>query len=346
MRLKNIALKPENLAIKWQENKLFQIDKLLLDVTQRSDFKRKYAAYNLSAKNQNYFSGTRRGIGLALSYQGNGFMSCFDDNERYTVTVKLGKDRSVIIYTSAVSENLKTKKIWKEIASSILEIENKDVKIENINTSLVPDSGPSLFSRNITIITQLIERCCNAIKKSRFRLPLPIEVKRSYKLPHNTGWDRDGYKGKPFPVLSWGAVVVETETNPVTLESAVRKVWFAADCGSILDMELARADVEIQIYKSISESMITLQDHNYKRKNIPLNPPNLENHFPVVINFLKSKEKKAGGIGELPDSLIPAALNQALSMALNTKIRTLPSSPVLLFRKIEHMNSGAEKNED
>ena len=339
----NTAQKHTELPIGWESKKTIQLEKLLDIVAGMSDFKRKYAAYALSAKMQNYFSGKKRGIGISICCQGNGFMGRVEENEKYTVSARLDKDGSLSIFTSAVPENFQTTSLWCEIAGSILEIAPSDVRVETTNTSLVPDSGPSLFSRNITIITQLIEKCCNAIKKSRFRLPLPIEVKRSYRLPRTNGWDPESFSGNPFPIVSWGAAVVETETDPITLETSIRGVWFAADCGKVMNPELAKSEIESEIYRSIISGTLKPPVQKYAKVGIPLTPGLPGNHFPVSIEFLSNRETKPGGVGELPDSLVPSALSEALSMALDIKLKSHPSSAEYLFQQIEHKNNIEEK---
>jgi CO/xanthine dehydrogenase Mo-binding subunit len=259
----------------------------------------------------------------------------------------LDKDGTLSLFTSAVTENFQTSSLWKEIAGNILEITPEDVRLETTSTSLVPDSGPSLFSRNITIITQLIEKCCNAIKKSRFRLHLPIEVKRSFRLPRTNGWDPENFRGNPFPIVSWGAAVVETETNPITFETSIRGVWFAADCGKIMNLDLARAEVESEIFRSVINSTMKPPVQKYAKRGIPLTPVQPENHFQVHIDFLTSSESKPGGIGELPDSLIPSALSEALSMGLDIKLTSIPSTSESLYQQVEHKkNMEVKKIED
>ncbi|MDC7124582.1 MAG: xanthine dehydrogenase family protein [Spirochaetales bacterium] len=346
-RLQNLATKQINLPFGWESKRPMQLKTLLTTVADKSDFRRKYSSYKLTAKKQNNLYGKKRGIGLALCCQGNGFTGKVEQNGRYSVSVRLEMDGSLIIYTSAIPDNMHTAELWCNLAGNILEIDSENVRIETADTELVPDSGPSLYSRNITVITQLIERCCNAIKKSRFRRPLPIEIKRTYRTPATTGWEPESFNCKPFSTISWGAVAVETETDPITLMTDIRGIWFAADCGKIINEETAKAEVENEIYRSVMNSMVKPPVFSYLKQNIPLTPVKSSIFFPVDIEFIKSRETKPGGIGELPDSLIPAALSEAISMALNTEIKNLPSNPKSLFRQIEHRKKvEAENNED
>jgi len=342
-RLKNIAKKQINLPMGWDSRKPIQLKKLLDTVIETSDYTRKYASYKLASGKQNLFSGKKRGIGIAVCCQGNGFMGKVEENEKYTVSARLNTDGKLSIMTSAVPENFQTAMLWKEIAGKILEIEPSDIKIETTSTSLVPDSGPSLFSRNITIIIQLIEKCCNAIKKSRFRLPLPIEVKRSFRLPRTNGWDPETFSGNPFPVVSWGSAVVETETDPINLVTSVRGVWLAADCGKILNKELAASEIESEVYRSIISSTAKPPVKKYAETGIPLIPAQPVMNIPIHVLFIDSKETKPGGLGELPDSLIPAALIESISNAMNINQNSLPSSPEQLFGQLEHRKKMKEE---
>ena len=147
-----------------------------------------------------------------------------------------------------------------------------------------------------------------------------IEVKRSFRLPRTNGWDPETFSGNPFPFVSWGAAVVETETDPISLSTSVRGVWLAADCGKILNRELAEAEIESEIYRSITSSTLKPLSNRYGLGDIPLTPARSCEKIPIHISFIESRESKSGGIGELPDSLIPSALIQAVSTAMDVKL--------------------------
>ncbi len=346
-RVKNIAQSYSQLPIGWENRKNLHLKNLLEMVASASDFSRKQASYTLVNRDLNKFSGNRRGIGISLCCQGNGFMGRIEENEKYTVSVRLDKEGKLSIMTSAVPENFQTTALWKKIAGDILELETDDVLIESTSTSLVPDSGPSLFSRNITVITSLIEKCCNAIKKSRFRLPLPIEVKRSYRLSGSSSWDPETFTGTPFSTVSWGAAVVETATDPISMDTTVRGVWLAVDCGKVVDETLARAELETEIYRSIMRTLFPISEIRHHDSSIPAAPPQPLNHIPIRIEFLKSRDPKPGGIGDLPDCLIPAAVTSAINMGLGIQTSDLPSSPEQLFHFFDSKTIPAEiKNDD
>ncbi|MEW5817316.1 MAG: xanthine dehydrogenase family protein, partial [Spirochaetota bacterium] len=183
------------------------IDTLLDHVVKQSDFMRKHAAYEMVRKRrENIFTTTTplRGIGLSQCYQGDGFIGAGEERAPYSVIVRLEADSRLTLLTSGVSISGMAYTMWKRVAEQILGIPLENIDLEAVDTSLVPDSGPSILSRNIIIIAKLIERGCQAIQKKRFRSPLPIEIKRIYHLPSSHKWNGKNFTGTPFPSLSWG----------------------------------------------------------------------------------------------------------------------------------------------
>lgn len=69
--------------------------------------------------------------------------------------------------------------IWKSIAADLLSIPVKSVTID-ASPRTEESELPETMVSNISVMTQLVKKCCIAIQKLRFRQPLPIRVKRSF----------------------------------------------------------------------------------------------------------------------------------------------------------------------
>lgn len=309
-------------------------------VAHNSDFRRKHAAYEIIKKRRQSFYETyipSRGIGLAVAYQGNGFSGRGEQKGKYSVSVRLDTESTVTILSSAVSGQDYIFDVWKKTASAILGIDQSLITIEHANSEIVPDSGPSLLSRNVTIITRLIERCCQTIQKKRFRNPLPIEVKRSYRATSKTKWNEESFTGRPFSSLSWGSMVVEVEVDPIYLEVKLRGIWMVVDCGTVYN--------KMWVEKVLSAETMHVLDWVTSRPIIPDQPWWINRSFdignftrlPVLsIDFITgAKRGEAGGIGELPANLLPAAYISAVSQATGYYIDTLPLYPARLHDFIE-----------
>ena len=309
-----------------------------------SDFARKFAAYELARKKREGFavSGDMlpRGIGMALSYQGSGFVGNREAGTGYGVTMRLDTSGKAEIRTSAVATTPTTTTMWREVAAGILGISPDNVFLHEIDTLEVPDSGPSTLSRNIAIINKLIESCANSIKKQRFRKPLPIDVRRTVQLPRSLSWDEESLSGVPYSMVSWGGAVVEVEADPVSFQSRVRGIWIALDPGRIVDRRQLLRTIETSTTVALgwasSESLdyadgklSTDQYETYRVLGIGDRPR-------LQIKFLPGdKNADPKGVGELVAGCVPAAYGLALSQASGRYIDSIPATPELVHAYTE-----------
>ena len=308
-------------------------------IAEQSDFARKFAAYELQKKRREEADLKHRnhGIGLALGAQSSGFLSSTDGRPAGSVIVRLETDGSAVLRTSAVPGSRAVLASWRNRIATILGLTVSDVVVENTDTSLTPDSGPSTLSRNVAVISHLVEQACNAIQKRRFRSPLPIEVRRSSRTSRSG--DQPGEPGRHLSRSSHGAAVVEVGVDPVTFETSVTDVWLAVDGGRILDENEARRSLEMSVYQALewaTHEIVVYRDGAidprsylaYRNISEPVLPQ-------IHISLVDSPEKAPQGIGELPQNCIPAALAAAVSQATGRYMDQLPTNPVLIHDYLE-----------
>jgi CO/xanthine dehydrogenase Mo-binding subunit len=303
-----------------------------------SDYYRKWASYELlrqSRKGKPILAEKEenpRGIGIALGFQGNGLLYSGEDKGNYSVEVTLTKESVLEIKTSITSSDEDYGKIWARVACEIMSIDQDMVRINTINA---PDCGPSCASRNITVITKLVERCCQAIRKQRFHDPLPITVRRSVKPQSGSLWN--GYftppEGKVMDINSFSkpgmaAAVVEVTIDLIECLPKIRGVWLGINGGRIISKNRARRNLirgAVQALgwaftENIAYSNGSLSLEQYSNYVIPI-PANIP---PININFLSDDSGETRGIGELPFTCIPAAFLQAVSQAMDHCFKTIP----------------------
>jgi len=301
-------------------------------VVSMSDYRRKWASYELLKRGRDgRGDGPLRGIGVALAYQGNGFLSNGTVPGSFAVEVTLEKDGSLEIRTSAVSGSRETAALWRRVAAEALSIPDAEVRIASNRTDTAPDSGPSSLSRNVTVVSRLIERCCLAIRKQRFRDPLPITVRRVVKNARGMNWDGARMEVSPFAQFSWGAAVVEVEIDPILYVPSVRGVWLCVDGGHILSERKARSSLENAAIHALgwaSRERIEPADGTFSVGEplhydlaLPSSSP------PIKIDFLWADSSVPKGIGELPFSCVPAAFAQAVSQAAGVSFDAIPLDP-------------------
>ncbi len=298
---------------------------LIDSVMAMSDYKRKWSAYKLMQGSGS--DKLLRGIGLSLAWQGSGFIDEAPPGGTQSVEACLQKDGSLELATSAICSNSSIASLWKNLAAEILGIESSMVKIRGRRTDLVPDSGPSTLSRNITVISKLIERCCTSIRKQRFREALPITVRR--KAGTSNQWRSAPDKAAKSGPMSWAASVAEVEADPASGKIRLRGIWMSIDGGCILDEKRARSAMLTACHQAASS---TLYEEVHWQNGMPREDSFKGYRFlplsespPIGIDFLWNDSSVPKGIGELPLAGVPAAISQAIAQAINATVQTLPA---------------------
>jgi len=317
-----------------------------------SDYRRKWAAYEVlksirkktpqvvpeqSASQKAWMERTEglRGIGIALGYQGN---SLFNE-AMYPCSVELTlNEKGVLeIKTGMVSSDSDHVSVLAGLASGILGIDKKKVQVSYNADS--QDSGPSTTSRNIAILTRLIEQACNAIQKRKAKDLLPITVKKTARPQKNKDLDERLPKGifdpNSFTQLGWASSVVEVEFDPIGYLPRIRGVWMCVDGGKILSEDKARKNLKTSIVQALGWAY--REQINYVDGTIPedqfenFDIPGLAEIPPIEIDFINSNSEEPKGIGDLPFCCIPAAFVQAVSQAANCHFLSIPLKALDIF---------------
>ncbi|MCF7927566.1 MAG: molybdopterin-dependent oxidoreductase [Spirochaetales bacterium] len=301
----------------------------LESVVDRSDYRRKHAAYEMRRKRRSSLSKTidmSRGIGLSTGYQGNGFIGRKEVKLSKTVRVSMDTAGNLSISTSSISEALQS--YWKEMAARTLDISPEQVHFTSPATSTVPDTGPSILARNLTVTSRLLKQCFDAIKKRRFREALPIEIQRSYRLPPKHAWNHESFEGYPFPQSAWGASVVEVEVDSISFELTIRGIWLMISGGVVINRRRLVSSLEEGIRSALGWSYHEILSrgkapdegdwHRYHLLPPAATPP-------VYIDFLEDGNRSTiKGISQLPYSTIPPAFAVAVSQATGLDFDSLP----------------------
>ena len=330
---KRNLLKDNYLPIGTQLKSNYNFISLIDMAASMSDYYRKWASYNLLrkrrreetflAKNKNF-----RGLGLSIAYQGSGFLHTEEGgNGNCSAELTLEKDGSLKIKSSISASYSGAEDAWRIIANEILGVEKHLVEVSNDTQDLL-DSGAASLSRNMIIMSELIEKGCNSIKSQRFRDPLPITVKHTIKLSKKAGWQNKKLNLDVFSKGGSAAAVVEVEIDTDSFIPYIRGIWLAADGGRIYSYNKARTAIENGIIHALGWARN--EQLHYAQGEIPLDSlRNYDVHSPfdippIEVDFISSESNFPKGIGELPYSCIPAAYVQAVSQAMDFHFGKIP----------------------
>ncbi|MCL1818501.1 MAG: molybdopterin-dependent oxidoreductase [Spirochaetaceae bacterium] len=307
---------------------------ILFAAARLSDFSRKHAAFELARKKR--AAETRlpdylRGIGIALGCQGSGFMGVTEEELLVTLELSMDTEGKVYISQSAVPGSYALRDIWRTLIAESLGTPREDIQIMPLHTEGGKDSGPSVFSRGVTIMTRLVEGCCELLKKKRFRSPLPLSVSKTFPSGSSASWDDKEFSGEPFIELSWAAAIVELRVEPLTFHPEIEGIWMVVDGGKIFNPAEARKCLETSISSAIGWSFF--EHIKYINGEIPRRqfsayriPSCTDVPTPQIEFFDAVGKRPVKGIGELAHASIPAAYVNALSQALGVPISGIPVS--------------------
>ncbi len=307
---------------------------LLKDVVERSDFRRKFAAYELQRKQRSNIvdhPGRTNGIGISLTAQGSGFSGRREDLYPSSVTLRLDQDGHAWIATSARASTSVIHGYWVARVCDVLGIDADTVHIAGFDTDTAPPSGPNMISRVTMIHTRLLEQCLQAVRKKRFQKPLPIEITRSWRRARKQVWDADACTGMPYPERSWAACVVEVEADPITFEARVTSAHIVAYTGKVIDPKSARNSLATAAVHAITwagrESALVGPRASIARDGPVWFSSPFRNEPPVTVILVEDgAQANPLGLGELAFSCVPAAYASALSQALGVSVERLPST--------------------
>lgn len=300
------------------------IENLFKAVCSTSDFYRKYYAYRLiNTGRKNRYDGNWRGIGIAAGLQYNGSNILVKSGMNYSAEITLTIDDRVIVKAEPVSDSLK-KILRKQIAKE-LEADENSVIFLGGSTDEMSITGAATSSCGISIIPELISKCCTGIKNQRFRKPLPITVSKTYKITKTKDWDNTLLKGVPFISMTPAVCAVELELNRSNYSVEIKGIWFACNPGKIYSKKMVMHNIHKSIANAISNiSIEKLQERNILPSRYKILPTG---HIPPIRAFIIESELKTRGVGELAEGLVPAAYISALNQIM-IKYRRIDTLPV------------------
>lgn len=306
------------------------VEAVIQTAIRQSDFNRKYASFHMEAidraekDSKPFFALPLRGIGLASAYIPSGYYGNTSFTNDAKIEVTLNADEKLVIHTIKPSEVIQD--IWKTTAAEILQISKQNIQINSdFPYDQIPERPEDSYS-SISIMNELVKKCCMDIQKKRFHQPLPITAKRGGKLSPRNKWDKDSFSGTPFYTTSFITTVVEVELDTYTYSEKIKGIWVTMDCGELFDEAAALRTLKLEIQQELHMLV--------KGKTVPCDAIN--------ISFIQSSNH-SGQVGGLIHNSLPAAFSSALSLALTTQLTELPCTEDLLFQLIRDRTK--EKNE-
>jgi CO/xanthine dehydrogenase Mo-binding subunit len=286
------------------------------------------------------------GIGLALAWHGAGFTGSGEVKLASVASVELTHDHRIRILTASTEMGQGTKTIFPQLVAERLGVDYDEVEIAPQDTSIVPDSGPTVASRTAMVVGGLLIRAADRLRAEveteagrpfadTYRDAGPRRIDERFMPYPGVQFDDETYTGDAYPAFGWAAAVARVEVDLDTGQVNVREVVSADDIGRVIHPILAEGQVEGGTLQAVGYATIEemkLIDGRYQNDRLAtyLIPTSLD--APRIRSILVEKPFSgaphgAKGVGELPMDVGAPAVVAAIHDATGVWIHDLPATP-------------------
>ncbi len=289
---------------------------------------------------------TATGIGLALAWHGAGFTGSGEVKLASVASLELTEDGRIRILTASTEMGQGTKTIFPQIVADALGVAYEEVEIAPQDTSIVPDSGPTVASRTAMVVGGLLIKAAEKLRArveseagrpfaEAYRDAGPMRIDEQFVPYPGEPFDDKTYRGDAYPAFGWACAVAKVDVDLDTGEVAVRECVSANDMGTVIHPVLAEGQIEGGTLQAIGYATIEemkLIDGRYLNDRLAtyliptsLDAPRIRSIF--VEKPFSGVPHGAKGIGELPMDVGAPAVVAAIHDAIGVWIHDLPATP-------------------
>ena len=289
---------------------------------------------------------TATGIGLALAWHGAGFTGSGEVKLASVASLELTVDGRIRILTASTEMGQGTKTIFPQIVADALGVDYEEVEIAPQDTSIVPDSGPTVASRTAMVVGGLLIKAAEKLRArveseagrpfaEAYRDAGPMRIDEQFVPYPGEPFDDRTYRGDAYPAFGWACAVAKVDVDLDTGEVAVRECVSANDMGTVIHPVLAEGQIEGGTLQAIGYATIEemkLIDGRYLNDRLAtyliptsLDAPRIRSIF--VEKPFSGVPHGAKGIGELPMDVGAPAVVAAIHDAIGIWIHDLPATP-------------------
>jgi CO/xanthine dehydrogenase Mo-binding subunit len=325
-----------------------------------SDYHEKLARF----AEENKHSSIKRGVGFATFMHGTGFTGSGERRLNSLVHVDILEDGRPCILVSSTEFGQGTNTILSQVAAQTLRVPYESIVVAQPDTSIVPNSGPTVASRTAMIVGKLVERACLqmlATLRDSEKLPEDFTPQQftaaalAYRAKHGTlrssvryepvakiFWDDDLYRGDAYPGYAWAVYVAEVAVDLNTYMATCTRFDALQEVGKVMHPILAKGQIEGGVAQGIGyalyEKCVWQEGHMANNQMTNYIMPTSADLPPIHVHFEETPcihgPGGAKGIGELPiDGPAPAILN-AIENATGISFTSIPLLPEDIYERI------------
>ncbi len=327
-----------------------------IDLAEYHDRKKAHEVFNVQHPT------LRRGIGVASFFHGAGFTGSGEVQLASQIHIHGRPDGILEVRSSNVEMGQGALTVFTQIVAERMAYDQDYIVIVAADTSVVPNSGPTVASRTSMIVGKLLEQACDDLSRQlngesntdgtalkdaiirwhHIRPDQELIGKAQYNMPPDIHWNDLTYEGDAYSAFAWSTHIAEVEIDLRTFVIRVINFTAVQEIGKVLNETLARGQIQGGITQAIGWALLeqchwnngSMQNNNLSDYVIPTCP----DVPPIAVEFLESPTphgaQGAKGIGELPmNGPAPAILN-AIAQATGADPRSIPLTPEQLMETL------------
>jgi len=229
----------------------------------------------------------KRGLGASISYYGVGLGAKGKYLDRAGAYINIYRDGSINLNVGNVEMGQGALTVLSQIAAEMLNSPIENIKLEEVDTSKVPDSGPTVASRTTLMSGNAIIEAAKPLRERIFKTASEILgtdkfiasdgyfITSKKKISFNdvikecwakrlkmseqgwyvsppTSFDLKDGQGDAYLVYSYSANIADVEIDTETGEIYVKKIYSAFDVGKVVNPILARGQAQGGILQGMS----------------------------------------------------------------------------------------------
>jgi CO/xanthine dehydrogenase Mo-binding subunit len=312
---------------------------------------------------ENATSAIKRGIGFASFMHGAGFTGSGEVYLQSVVGAEATNEGRLRILAASTEIGQGTNTIFSQIAAETLGIETDAIEVLQPDTSLVPNSGPTVASRTCMVVGKLVESAVLGLKQTLIGSNLlpdqystaefqeacraylkqfgPLKSFSKYEPPPNVNWDDEKYQGDAYGTYAWAVYVAEVGVDLLTYEAHVQDFVALQEVGRVINPVLAAGQIEGGVAQAIGftlfENVVWEKGRMVNNQMTNYIIPTAADIPPIRVFFEENPyaygPSGAKGIGELPmDGAAPAILS-AIENATGVRFNHVPLMPEAMMEE-------------
>jgi CO/xanthine dehydrogenase Mo-binding subunit len=357
-RRRNLLHQGMTTATNQEINEPIVMDQMLDRALELTDYHAKvkqFAAHNLT-------SSKKKGIGIGAFLHGAGFTG---SGERYLnalVGLEATAAGGLRVLVSSTEFGQGTNTILCQIAAETLGLKYEDVSMAPIDTSISPNSGPTVASRTAMIIGKIVQTAALKMRQTLIDSGLlepsagreqflaacqayrkqfgELQSFSRYEAAPNIFWNDELYSGEAYGAYAWAVYMAEVTVDTITYSVTIDDFVALQEIGKVIHPVLAGGQIEGGVAQGIGyalyEKVVWKDGRMINNQMTNYIMPTAEDIPPIRVYFEEVPYQYgpygAKGIGELPmDGPAPAIIN-AVVQATGIEFNSIPLLPEDIFR--------------